>query len=295
VTASLSPADLATFQARRQAMLGLAYRMLGSRTDADDVLQDVFLKWQAADRTRIEVPAAWLMTACTRRCIDLLRSAARSRTEYVGPWLPEPLEAAVLDEPEALSETLETAFLALLQRVTPRERAAFLLHEVFDLPHAEVAAALGLTAGASRKLVSRARAALAVGTPRVAVEPQRQRDLLASFERAIRTHDMTEFAAFLTKDVRLTADSGGKASSVGELAGAEAALEFLARARAWWPHYSWRPVALASSGGFLMCDGETPAALVWFASKDGASVSDIFIMRNPDKLAAFAAHVGTAR
>ena len=292
VTQSLGTRDLAAFQDSRGTMLGLAYRMLGSRSDAEDVLQDVFLKWQAADREAIRESAAWLVTACTRRCIDVLRSAARSRTDYVGPWLPEPMDAGALDEPAALSDSLETAFLTLLERVTPRERAAFLLHEVFDMPHVEVAAALGLTPGASRKLVSRARAAISADVPRVVVEPGRHRDLLESFERAIRTDDMAEFAAFLSRDVRLTADSGGKVPSVGALCGSEDVLAFLAKARAWWPHYVWRLVDLAQSRGFLMSDGDAPVVLVWFASTDGHAVSDIFVLRNPDKLAAFVRHLG---
>lgn len=292
MTQSLGSWDLAVFQDSRSTMLGLAYRMLGSQSDAEDVLQDVFVKWQAADREAIQEPAAWLVTACTRRSIDVLRSAARSRTDYVGPWLPEPMDAGALDEPVALSDSLETAFLTLLERVTPRERAAFLLHEVFDMPHAEVAAVLGLTPGASRKLVSRARAAISTDARRVVVEPDRHRNLLESFERAIRTDDMAEFAAFLARDVRLTADSGGKAPSVGALCGSDDALAFLVKARAWWPHYVWRPVDLARSRGFLMSDGDAPAVLIWFASTDGQAVSDIFILRNPDKLADFVRHLG---
>lgn len=292
VTQSLGTRDLAAFQDSRGTMLGLAYRMLGSRSDAEDVLQDVFLKWQAADREAIRESAAWLVTACTRRCIDVLRSAARSRTDYVGPWLPEPIEAGALDEPAALSDSLETAFLTLLERVTPRERAAFLLHEVFDMPHVEVAVALGLTPGASRKLVSRARAAISADAPRVVVEPGLHHALLESFERAIRTDDMAEFAAFLSRDVRLTADSGGKVPSVGALCGSEDVLAFLVKARAWWPQYLWRPVNLAQSRGFLMSDGDAPVVLVWFARTDGQAVSDIFVLRNPDKLAAFVHHLG---
>jgi len=272
-------------------MLGMAYRMLASRSNAEDILQDVFLKWQAADREAIQEPAAWLVTACTRRCIDVLRSAARSRTDYVGPWLPEPMGAGALAEPAALSDSLETAFLILLERVTPRERAAFLLHDVFDMPHVEVAAALGLTPGASRKLVSRARASISADAPRIAVEPSRRRDLLESFERAIRTDDMAEFAAFLSQDVRVTADSGGKAPSVGALCGSEDVLAFLAQARAWWRRYEWRPVDLPRCRGVWMDDGSTPVVLIWFASTDGQDISDIFILRNPDKLAAFTHHI----
>lgn len=282
--------DLAPFQDTRSALLGLAYRMLGSRSDAEDVVQDVFLKWSAADKRSIDVPAAWLMTVCTRRCIDLLRSATRSRTAYIGPWLPEPLAADTIHEPSELSSTLETAFLTLLERVTPKERAAFLLHEIFDLPHSDVASALGVSEAASRKLVSRAKEGVAHGATRTSIDPERRHRLLASFERAIKTDDMAEFAAILAQDVHLQADSGGKVSSVGELHGVNDVLSFLVRARDWWPAYGWKPVELEGSAGFLLSDGKEPTALIWFGSINGVAVSDIYILRNPEKLVAFAHH-----
>lgn len=128
MNAERDKAMMAAFEAARPAMFGIAYRMLGTHADAEDVVQDVFLRWSGADRGAIRNSAAWLMTACTRRSIDVLRSAARARTDYVGPWLPEPLAGTMIDEPLELSFALETAFLLLLERASPRERAAFLLH-----------------------------------------------------------------------------------------------------------------------------------------------------------------------
>jgi RNA polymerase sigma factor (sigma-70 family) len=283
--------DLASFQDVRPALLGMAYRMLGSHSDAEDVLQDVFLKWSAAEKRGINVPAAWLMTVCTRRCIDLLRSATRSRTTYIGPWLPEPVVAETIEEPSELSSTLETAFLTLLERVTPKERTAYLLHEIFNLSHFEVAAALDISESASRKIVSRAKERVASGAARATVEPERQHCLLASFERAIKTDDVAEFAAFLAQDVRLQADSGGKASSVGELHGVDEILSFFVRAREWWPAYDWKRVELAGSTGLLLSDGNEPSILIWFGSITGKSVSDLYILRNPQKLGTFARHL----
>ena len=285
---------LASFQDARPALLGMAYRMLGSRSDAEDVVQDVFLKWSAVEKRSIKVPAAWLMTVCTRRCIYQLRSAARSRTIYIGPWLPEPIPADAIDEPSELSSTLETAFLMLLERVTPKERAAYLLHEIFNLPHFEVSVALGISEPASRKLVSRAKEAVASGARRASVEPERRYRLLESFERALKTDDMAEFAAFLAQDVSLQADSGGKVTTVGDLHGVDEVLAFLVRARAWWPRYGWTIVELSGSTGFLLSDGQEPTALIWFGSMDGAVVSDIYIMRNPEKLNAFVRHLAKA-
>lgn len=124
------------FEKTRPMLLALAYRILGSRADAEDAVQDTFLKWQKADRDRIEHPASWLTTICTCRCIDLLRSAHRTRVDYVGSWLPEPVRTPVDERPEerlSLSSSLATAFLLLLERLTPKERAAYLLHEIFDV------------------------------------------------------------------------------------------------------------------------------------------------------------------
>lgn len=148
------------FERSRRPLQGLAYRILGSWSDAEDAVQDTFLKWQAVDQGTIDNPAAWLTTICTRRCLDILRAAHRTRVEYVGTWLPEPLHTPVSDEMERnidLPTSLSMAFMLMLERLTPKERAAYLLYEVFDQPYAEVAAALGLAEAACRKLVSRAR------------------------------------------------------------------------------------------------------------------------------------------
>lgn len=156
----------AVFEQRRPFLLGLAYRILGSRTEAEDVVQELFIKWLEADRASIATPAAWLTTACTRHCIDLLRSAHTSRVDYVGTWLPEPIHTTHQHSPEHMHElasSLSTAFLLLLERLTPKERAAYLLYEIFDMDYAQVAEAIGVQEAACRKLVSRAKAGLGSG------------------------------------------------------------------------------------------------------------------------------------
>src|SRR3546814_10555562 len=138
---------LTEFEQARPGLLGLAYRILGSRADAEDAVQDTFLKWQANDRAGIDNPRAWLTTVCTRHCLDVLRSADRARVEYVGPWLPEPvqtanddlMEASSPEHASALASSLTTAFLPALQRLTPKERAAYLMHGIFDGSYPEVA------------------------------------------------------------------------------------------------------------------------------------------------------------
>ena len=147
------------FEKARPRLLSIAYRILGSRMDAEDAVQDTFLKWQAVDMDSIDAPGAWLTTTCTRRAIDMLRSASRSRVDYVGNWLPEPVQATSDNDVEAqmeLSSSLSTAFLLALERLSPRERAAYLLHEIFEMPYADLAKSLDMSEPGCRKLVSRA-------------------------------------------------------------------------------------------------------------------------------------------
>lgn len=273
------------FQRARPALLGMAYRMLGTRTDAEDVVQDVFLRWAAAERTSIRNPAAWMMTVCTRRSIDVLRSAERSRIDYVGPWLPEPLEPGWNEEPQELSFALETAFLMVLERASAKERAAFLLHDIFGLAHAEVASTLNVTVEASRKLASRARQRVSSGQARHTLGLAEQRRLLAAFQDAIMTDDMTAFAAVIAQDVQLIADGGGKATALDlPLEGRDKVTDYLVTARNWWRAYRWREVAIGTGSGFTLFDEFAIAAQIWFAYDHEARVSRIFIMRNPDKL-----------
>lgn len=281
------PADdlLAPFEAARPALFGLSYRLLGSAADAEDVLQDVFVKWATVERAAIRNPQAWLVTACTRRALDLLRSHARSRTAYVGPWLPEPLAATRIDEPQDMSESLETAFLAVLHQLGPSERAAFLLHDVFGTGHATVAGILQISETASRKLASRARARVRDGGRTSRLPPAREAELLARFEEAILTDDASSLAVVLEADVRLKVDSGGKVQSITEpVIGRAEVLAFLTRARAWWRGYDWTPTALATGTGIVLRSGAHTAATIWFESQGGRDISAIDIMRNPDKL-----------
>ena len=141
-------------------LIGLAYRLLGSRAEAEDVVQDTFLAWSGTDRDVIKQPRAWLTSVCARRSLDVLKSARRSRTDYVGYWLPEPMatgESATPETDPMVSESVTTAFLLVPERLTPKERAAFVLHDVFAMEYAELAEQLGIAETACRKLVPRAR------------------------------------------------------------------------------------------------------------------------------------------
>ena len=286
---------LAQFEQARPGLLGLAYRILGSRADAEDAVQDTFLKWQANDRTGIDNPGAWLTTVCTRHCLDILRSADRARVEYVGPWLPEPVRTANDDaiepaSPEhaaALASSLTTAFLLALQRLTPKERAAYLLHEIFDMPYPEVARTLDLQEPACRQLVARARAHIEQAKVRHVTPPERQRRLLAAFGTAIATGSVDALAGLLSADVRLSADGGGKVSAARRVMhGPEEVLRFVqAGLHAWWASGQLEEATINGNRGFLFRDGGDIDATVSFAYDEAGLLTDVFIMRNPDKLA----------
>ena len=289
--------DIDTFEEVRPTLLGLAYRILGSRADAEDAVQDTFLKWEQArkDEEPIETAASWLMTVCTRRCIDLLRSAHKARVDYVGTWLPEPIatNAAPTSEPRtseeqmALASSLSTAFLLLLERLTPKERAAYLLHEIFDISYPEIAKTLNIQEAACRKLVSRARTTVDRPEVRHAVPRARQEQLLGAFEAAIVRGDMASLSTLLSDDVDLHADGGGKVPTIQNvLRGKEVVLAFIATiVQPSWSSSRWVPVDINGGRGVLFeKDGKIIAAMTFTFAESG-QLADIFVVRNPDKLA----------
>jgi RNA polymerase sigma-70 factor (ECF subfamily) len=276
------------FEEARPRLLGIAYRILGSRAEAEDAVQDTFLRWQAMDVGKVESPGAWLTTACTRRAIDMLRASYRSRVDYVGKWLPEPVHALSDSDAEAqmeLSSSLSTAFLLMLERLTPKERAAYLLYEIFDMSYADVAALLDTNEPACRKLVSRAKARIGDNQVRYRPPPERQEELLGAFQDAIRTGQPRSLAAMLASDVRLTADGGGKVATVTEILEGGAVLAFLTeRLTEWWASYEWTFTDLNGLRGLVLREGEKIVATVSFAYDAADRITDIFVVRNPDKL-----------
>ena len=207
-----SPPLSATFSAARPRLLGLAYRMLGSRTDAEDIVQDTWLRWQGADTQALRTPDAWLTTVATRLCLDRLKSARVQRELYVGPWLPEPVTDADQLSPEAataLADDLSFALLLTLERLSPAERAAFLLHDVFDTPFPEIARTLQRSEAACRQLASRARKAVREDRPRQSASSEQHLALLQRFVTAIGSGDVTGLTALLSDDAIAYADGGG--------------------------------------------------------------------------------------
>ena len=208
-SASAMSNPAASFEPYRRRLLGLAYRMLASMADAEDAVQETYLRWHAADRDRVSDPRAFLMTTTTRICLDMLTSARARREEYVGPWLPEPIvDTAALapDSRTELAEDLSIALLLTLDRLSPLERAAFLLHDVFDFSFSEVAPALERTEAACRQLAARARAHVRNVRPRGATAPSarsgeidaKHAQLLSAFMAATQAGDLNALTQFLS-------------------------------------------------------------------------------------------------
>ncbi|WP_313346168.1 RNA polymerase sigma factor SigJ [Stenotrophomonas sp.] len=218
-----------TFQTHRPRLFALAYRLLGSRSDAEDVVQDAWLRWQGADAAGIRDPEGWLVTATTRLGLDRLRALRNARIEYVGPWLPEPLEITLDPDPlhdpaerHALADEVSVAFLALLEQLGPEERAAFLLKDLFDYDYPQIAALLDLSEANCRQRVHRARHRLQAGRPRFAVSAGQHRDLLARFMHASQQGDQAALMSLLHANAEMISDGGGRVTAaIRPLLGAE--------------------------------------------------------------------------
>jgi len=287
---------LTIFQQQRARLFSLAYRMLGSVTDAEDVLQDAYLRFQPAPLDEIQSPPGYLATIVTRLCLNRLTSARARRETYVGPWLPEPVRDdghPELGDPEARVveyDSLSLAFLVLLERLTPAERAVLLLREVFDYEYDEIAGMLDKSEAACRKLFSRAKSNIALDRPRFQASREEHRRLLDEFTRAAGSGDLDGLRNLLADDVTLRADAGGKVrgAAVQPLRGAERVARFVigvtARfmpegARLMVDDINHRPTLVIRNA-----DG-TPAVVVSI-EVDQAKISAVWAVANPDKLRA---------
>jgi RNA polymerase sigma-70 factor (ECF subfamily) len=281
------------FQQHRPRLFGLAYRMLGTPADAEDVLHDAWLRWHAQDIGALDDPEAWLVTVTTRLALDRLRRAKTERAHYPGPWLPEPL-IAESEQPDARAEQAESltlTFLLLLERLSADERAAFLLREVFDYSHAEASAMLGIGEDACRQRVHRARIKLREGRPQPPVDARTQRRLLERFAQALQQPDKETLRALFAEDALHVSDGGGVVrATLHPLHGAER----LARL------YLQLALQLSRQGvryQLHLLNG-TPALLSWLGDTlisaswiddDGEQITAIHALRHPEKLARIAA------
>ncbi|HEX5299908.1 MAG TPA: RNA polymerase sigma factor SigJ [Streptosporangiaceae bacterium] len=273
------------FEAARPRIRGLAYRMLGTLADAEDVTQDIWLRWQAAGGAHVANAEAWLVTAATRLCLDRLRSAARTREIYPGPWLPEPIVTDPGPESAAeLSESLTLGFLVLLDQLTPVERAVFVLADVFKVPYAEIAATVGRSPAACRQIASRARRRLRPEQP-PGPAAAADRELVDGLLRALASGDVNEVVARLAPQVVCLTDGGpGRRAARRPVTGPDRVARFLVGlARGYGRHLATRPAVVGgAAGAILSSDGVTEQVMA-VTSRDGV-ITAIYFVGNPDKL-----------
>jgi RNA polymerase sigma-70 factor, ECF subfamily len=278
------------FEQSRGRLFGVAYRMLGSRAEAEDIVQEAYLRWHQADRSAIRTPEAWLVTTATRLAIDRLRTLKTERDAYSGPWLPEPLMSEQPPPPDRAAELasdLSIAFLVLLERLGPEERAAFLMHDVFDYDYTDIATMLGKTEGACRQIVHRARERVRKDQKRFDVSEAARVELLKKFIAAIETRDETSLRTLFTPDATWTADGGGKAAATPyPFGGADRIVGFLLGLQ---KRFSRERVTMhlasvnGEAGVIVRAGGRVAAA--WSFVTDGSRILDVYAVVNPDKLA----------
>jgi len=287
------------FEDHRAHLLGLAYRMLGEMGAAEDVVQETWLKWQGADRADIRDARAWLSTVTIRLALDALKSARSRREVYVGPWLPEPIlpddaRAFAADAPAAraeLASDLSLALLFVLERLSPEERAAFILHDAFDCDYATIASALEKTETACRKLVSRARERVRQDHPRAKVSKEQHSDLIARFTQASIAQDEDALARLFAPDVVFYSDGGGRApAALNPIFGTDKVKRLvlgLMRKFLEVETPALAPVEINGHPGFaIIAEGGVHSLLD--IESDGEQIKTIYLVRNPDKLARFA-------
>ena len=280
--------SLAVFERERGRLFGLAYRMLGSVTEAEDIMQEAWLRWQRVDSEEARSPAAYLTSVVTRLCIDHMRKASTQREEYVGTWLPEPIawNTPPPSEEAQLAESLSMAFMLLLDRLSPAERAAYLLREIFGADYSDVAASLDRNEAACRQLVKRAKAHLAGDRTRESVPPERQEVLLGAFLGALEAQDYDGLVGLLAEDAVAHADHGGKAKSIlrSVRSADHVARLFLGLTRRFPPeNAAYHPVQVNGALGLVITESGVPTTALHF-DYDNGRIAAVYQIRNPDKL-----------
>jgi RNA polymerase sigma-70 factor (ECF subfamily) len=291
--------DAATevFEEHRSVLMGVAYRMLGRVADAEDVVQEAWLRWSGADRGEVREPRAYLVRITTRLAIDRLHQIQSRNESYVGPWLPEPYVTDFGDtvpdaaERAVLADSVSLAVLVVLESLSPLERAVFVLREAFGYPYADIAATLERSESAVRQLAGRARRHVDEKRPRYEVDPSLQRDLTERFLAAAAEGDLEGLMSLLAPDVRLVGDSGGLAKApVRVLESADKVGRFvLGAARKGFAEVevSVRFVEVNGGPGLLLLSGGKPDSVFQLGVADGR-IQCVYIVRNPEKLTAFA-------
>lgn len=278
-----------TFESFRGRLFGLAYRMLGSRAEAEDVVQDAYLRWHQTDHARIETPEAWLVATTSRLAIDRLRRLKTEREAYVGPWLPEPLlgQERPPDRQLDLADDLSMAFLTLLERLAPDERAAFLLHDVFDVGYPQIAGVLERTESACRQVVHRARTRVRGERRRFDATGAAKTALLHTFTAALEARDEQRLLGLFAPDAIWTADGGGRSAAAPyPIVGADriARLVLGLREKFWSDQRTLDIATINGEPGLVIRDGGRLTATLSIAT-DGDRILGVFAVVNPDKLA----------
>jgi RNA polymerase sigma-70 factor (ECF subfamily) len=281
-----------TFEAHRRHLMGIAYRMLGSVSEAEDAVQETYLRWHRAEQGEVRNARAFLTRVVTRLCLDQLKSARRRRETYVGPWLPEPvLEAAdyAAEAENDYAHDMSVALMLALERLSPLERAAFILHDVFEVGFDEVGAALGRSGAACRQLSSRAREHLRTERPRFKVSPEDSDRFANAFLKASQSGDTSDLRSVLAADAVMQSDGGGvKLAAVHAIEGADKIAHFLGRVfRKYGKQSPVRIGQINGMPGVITMDAEGTLQSVTLEIRDGLIVA-IYIVRNPNKLA----HIG---
>jgi RNA polymerase sigma-70 factor (ECF subfamily) len=285
-----APVRLATFDQYRSLLFSVAYRMLGSVADAEDMLQETFMRWQQAPDQEIRSPRAFLITIISRLCINHLQSARVQREEYVGTWLPEPIVTGPGSDPLDIirvDESLSMAFLVMLERLTPVERAVFLLREVFEYEYSEIAAVLGQGEANCRQILSRARQHVSAMRPRFKTSQRQKSDLLERFLKATSSGDMEGLVALLSSDVVLHSDGGGKAVAAPNLIrGADkVARGALGSIQKLLPkNLVTRLAQVNGEPGIVSYLNRKPYSVLTFDAGEG-HIQAIYVLTNPEKLA----------
>lgn len=281
----------ADFELYRKYLAGIAYRMLGSYAEAEDVVQDVYLRWHKVDHSTVIDPKSFLARITTRLCLDVLKSARMRRETYVGPCLPEPLIEGLADQSspeEELAGDLSVAMMLALERLSPLERAAFLLHDIFEMGFPAVAETIGRSEESARQLAARARKNLRAQRPRYKVNEEEESAITQAFYTASRTGDLIGLSKLLAENVMFHSDGGGKRTAAMKiLEGIDQVAQFVAGyGRKGFEHFGLPPVRFARINhmpGFATIEVDGMPQTTSFDIEDG-KITAIYVMRNPDKL-----------
>ena len=282
-----------SFETYRSYLFAIAYRMLGSAMDAEDMVQETYLRYQTTPPQTIRSLKAYLTTILVRLCMDQLQLARRKREQYVGPWLPEPIRTA--ETPEAadpekrveMEESISLAFLVLLEQLQPFERAVFLLREVFEYEFAEIATMLDKSEAACRRSFSRAKLHLASHRPRFPASPETHRQLLTAYFQAVQNGEMTALKDQLAEEVTLWADGGGKVkqAALRPISGREAVARFSLGTKRFWPENSRVELAEVNGQAALIIHAGDQTFSVLTIDVEQGRIQAIRVIANPEKLA----------